>query len=343
MDADDFQDLYNLLRGSRCAMTVLDARTLFVEKKLEDSLQKLTEARESFAESRYRVLKQNPEKQIDPKSKDRDRQLRKATRKQEKAQETLDAFDEVMPVLVKMVERDRVRRQRQADQAEKKRSSEESPATENAGLDSCSDFDSLGEGPLPQESPESQSQESEIPQRLARVEDITDAVLSEFAKCKGDEKLDMIGTCFGFRPVKDDKDVINGGVYLIQTSKRILLVCLPEDACSNPELPLLNMVDKKRIKPITKAAFVNLGTRHKMVLLICSESEESRGEKPMPFATAEETTEDQGEIKDVGTTLDDVGTVVDEREAVSEQTVSEQTASEQTVNEQVVGDTVVED
>ena len=69
MDADDFQDLYNLLRGSRCAMTVLDARALFVDKKIEDALQKLIEARESFAESRYRVLKQDPEKHIDPKAK----------------------------------------------------------------------------------------------------------------------------------------------------------------------------------------------------------------------------------------------------------------------------------
>ena len=34
MDADDFQDLYKLLRGSRCAVAVLDARALFVERKM---------------------------------------------------------------------------------------------------------------------------------------------------------------------------------------------------------------------------------------------------------------------------------------------------------------------
>ncbi len=337
MDADDFQDLYNLLRGSRCAMTVLDARALFVDKKIEDALQKLIEARESFAESRYRVLKQDPEKHIDPKAKDRDRQLRKATRKQEKALETLGAFDELMPALEKMVERDRVRRQRQAAQIEKKRSPEESPTSENAGLDSCSDFDSLGEGPLPQESSETQSQQSQTQQRLACMADFTDAVLSEFAKCKGDEKLDLIGKCFGFRPVKDDQDVIDGGVYLIQTSKRILLVCLPESGSSNPELPLLNLVDKKRIKPITKASFVNLGTHRKMVLLTCSESEESKEVDLASSASTEE--KNQGEIKDSGTTVDEVGTVVEERVPAA----SDQAASDQTVNEQVVGDTVVED
>ena len=80
MDADDFQDLYKLLRGSRCATAVLDARALFVERKLERSLLKMSEARASFAESRHRVLRQDPEKTIDTKAEDRDRQIKKAKR-----------------------------------------------------------------------------------------------------------------------------------------------------------------------------------------------------------------------------------------------------------------------
>ena len=80
MDADDFQDLYKLLRGSRCATAVLDARALFVERRMEQSLLKMSEARASFAESRHRVLRQDPEKTIDAKAKDRDRQVKKVKR-----------------------------------------------------------------------------------------------------------------------------------------------------------------------------------------------------------------------------------------------------------------------
>ena len=335
MDSDDFQDLYKLLRGSRCAMTVLDSRALFVEKKMEESLEKLTEARASFAESRYRVLKQNPEKQIDPKAKDRDRQLKKAKRKQEKAQETLDAFDELLPVLAKLAERDQLRGERQASKAEAIRNAEASPIVEDAGLDSFSDFDSVSDGPLQEKSTEDQHGESESTQRLACMADFSDAFLTDFAEGKGDEKLDLIGQRFGFRPVEDDQDVINDGVYLIQTSKRCMLVCLAGDACQQAELPLLNLMGKKRIKPVTRKAFVGLGTQRKMVLLTCPDSAESIDVDPIPKSSAEEVRGEEGEIEDIGTTMDDVGTVVDERAL--------RAANKLTVNDQIVADTVVED
>ena len=72
MDADDFQDLYKLLRGSRSATAVLDAHALYLEKKMPESLAKLVHARDSFLSTRERFLKQDVSKQVDAKAKDAD-------------------------------------------------------------------------------------------------------------------------------------------------------------------------------------------------------------------------------------------------------------------------------
>ncbi len=114
MDADDFQDLYKLLRGSRSAMAVLDARALYLEKKMAESLAKLVHARDSFVESRSRLLKQDVEKQVDAKAKDADLQIKKLKRKQDKVLETVKGFDELLPALEKLVEREKARQAKQA-------------------------------------------------------------------------------------------------------------------------------------------------------------------------------------------------------------------------------------
>jgi hypothetical protein len=257
MDADDFQDLYKLLRGSRCAVAVLDARTLFVERKMAASLLKMTEARASFAESRHRVLRQDPEKAIDPKAKDRDRQVKKVKRKQEKAQETLDAFDEILPALNKLSEREAVRRARQTDADPSATSPSAATAVDealqggsdasgsDAGLDSYSDFDSIDEGPLAENSQDVYAAGTSGPQRPACSADFPPEFMKKFAGCQGDEKLDLIGKHFGFRPVDNELDVTGDGVYLIQTKKRTMLVSLPLESCEADELRLLNLVDKK--------------------------------------------------------------------------------------------------
>ena len=339
MDADDFQDLYKLLRGSRCAVAVLDARTLFVERKMAASLLKMTEARASFAESRHRVLRQDPEKAIDPKAKDRDRQVKKVKRKQEKAQETLDAFDEILPTLNKLSEREAVRRARQTDADPSATSPSAATAVDealqsssdasgsaasgsdasgsDAGLDSYSDFDSIDEGPLAENSQDVYAAGTSGPQRPACSADFPPEFMKKFAGCQGDEKLDLIGKHFGFRPVDNELDVTGDGVYLIQTKKRTMLVSLPLESCEADELRLLNLVDKKRIKPITRVAFLDLGTRRKMVLLTCPQSD-GRGplvmvEDPGAGKTHREADSASGEtMVDHGTAMDDHGTVVDD-------------------------------
>lgn len=332
MDADDFQDLYKLLRGSRCATAVLDARALFVERKMERSLLKMNEARASFAESRHRVLRQDPEKTIDAKAKDRDRQVKKAKRKQEKAQETLDAFDELMPALTKMAERELGRRERgqvaegaagQAeavtDQPAPTQSANKAAMSDrdDAGFDSYSDFDSISDGPLPKATNEVYSAGSNGPQRPASAADFPSQFLKEFAAASGDAKLDLIGAQFGFRPVENELDVVGDGVYLIQTSKRTMLVSLPADKCEDDELCLFDLVERKRVKPITRIAFLDLGLRRKMVLLTCPELDE-RGSL-VPDEDSEVRSKDSssksgsGEtMVDHGTAMNDPGTVVDD-------------------------------
>lgn len=340
MDADDFQDLYKLLRGSRCATAVLDARALFVERKMERSLLKMNEARASFAESRHRVLRQDPEKTIDAKAKDRDRQVKKAKRKQEKAQETLDAFDELMPALTKMAEREMGRRERggvaegaagqvaegaagQAeavtDQPAPTQSANKAAMSDrdDAGFDSYSDFDSISDEPLPKATNEVYSAGSNGPQRPASAADFPSQLLKEFAAASGDAKLDLIGAQFGFRPVENELDVVGDGVYLIQTSKRTMLVSLPADKCEDDELRLFDLVERKRVKPITRIAFLDLGLRRKMVLLTCPELDE-RGSL-VPDEDSEVRSKDSssksgsGEtMVDHGTAMNDPGTVVDD-------------------------------
>ena len=344
MDADDFQDLYKLLRGSRCAVAVLDARALFVERKMADSLLKMTEARASFAESRHRVLRQDPEKTVDSKAKDRDRQIKKIKRKQEKAQETLDAFDEILPVLTKLSERQTERHARQtgaqpsgtsprastvvdeASQGSSDAGSSDAGSSDagssdagssDAGQDSYSDFDSIDEGPLAENSQDVYSAGASGPQRPACAADFTPEFMKKFGGCRGEEKLDLIGKHFGFRPVDNELDVIGDGVYLIQTKKRTMLVSLPLESCEADELRLLNLVDKKRIKPVTRVAFLDLGARRKMVLLTCPQSD---GRGPLAFVedpgigkTNEEASSGSGEMMvDHGTAMNDPGTVVDD-------------------------------
>ena len=329
MDADDFQDLYKLLRGSRCAVAVLDARALFVERKMADSLLKMTEARASFAESRHRVLRQDPEKTVDSKAKDRDRQIKKIKRKQEKAQETLDAFDEILPVLTKLSERQTERHARQTGAQPSGTSPRASTVVDeasqgssdagssDAGQDSYSDFDSIDEGPLAENSQDVYSAGASGPQRPACAADFTPEFMKKFGGCRGEEKLDLIGKHFGFRPVDNELDVIGDGVYLIQTKKRTMLVSLPLESCEADELRLLNLVDKKRIKPVTRVAFLDLGERRKMVLLTCPQSD---GRGPLAFVedpgigkTNEEASSGSGEMMvDHGTAMNDPGTVVDD-------------------------------
>ncbi|MCP4888864.1 MAG: hypothetical protein GY904_19905, partial [Planctomycetaceae bacterium] len=80
---------------------------------------------------------------------------------------------------------------------------------------------------------------------------------------------------------------------------------------------LFDLVERKRVKPITRIAFLDLGLRRKMVLLTCPELDE-RGSL-VPDEDSEVRSKDSssksgsGEtMVDHGTAMNDPGTVVDD-------------------------------
>ena len=102
MTVDDLQELYGELRGSRSAPAIMDARASFLERQYSDALAHLRDAHETYSESRQRILRQDPEKSVDKKAADRDRQIRRLKRKQDKARELIEKFEEFLPQLEKL-------------------------------------------------------------------------------------------------------------------------------------------------------------------------------------------------------------------------------------------------
>ncbi|WP_253159067.1 hypothetical protein [Stieleria tagensis] len=126
---DDLQDLYSELRGSRSAPPIMDARALFLERQMQGSWAKLDEAYTSYCESRQRILRQDPDKQVDAKAKDRDQQIRRLKRKQEKAQQIIKRFEELLPQLKKLADKQQSQEARKAKPAESKASRHVRPAS----------------------------------------------------------------------------------------------------------------------------------------------------------------------------------------------------------------------
>lgn len=247
MDADDFQDLYKLLRGSRSATAVLDAHALYLERKLAESLAKLVHARDSFLESRSRLLKQDVAKQVDAKAKDAELQIKKLKRKQDKLIETVKSFDELVPALEKLVERDLARQAK----------------TETASAEPI-DAQKETEQEVEPEPNEWQPVRNSI---VARADDVSRAFVEQFQSAQGEELLDVISDKFDFREVQTEQDILGDALYYVQTSKRNLLALTPAtDELANT-ITLTSAIDGKTIKPLSRKAFLKLGIGRKMVLL----------------------------------------------------------------------------
>jgi len=246
MNADDFQELYKLLRGSKSAMPVLDAKTLYSEGKMDAALEKLVGARETFMESRSRLIKQDVEAQVDKKAKDRDRQVKKLKRKQEKLLDTVKVFDELIPQLEKQAERERQRAEKAAARAEAHEPSAAEVKT------------STSEAASPTELPR---------QEVARTSDVSEDFAAAFTGTEGDERLDVVSKRFGFREVESDEDLCAESLYLIQSGSKSYLVATPSDDAMVETVAVTNVVDDRPIKPFSRKDFLQLGKRRKMVLL----------------------------------------------------------------------------
>ncbi|MCA9135235.1 MAG: hypothetical protein KDB00_00715 [Planctomycetales bacterium] len=249
---DDLQDLYSELRGSRSAPAIMDARALFLERQWSESHTKLTEAYEKYSESRQRILRQDPEKQVDAKATDRDRQIRRLQRKQEKAKEIIEKFEEYLPQLERLAEKEKAK-----DQTKERTEDLPPPQVESsAGPESAG--------------PESASPESASPvDTVAATKQSFDSdYVNQFSELIGDRQLDFVSQRFDFRPLSEPDDVVVDAVYLLRRGDRCLLIHAGPSAEDNGKLHCVDIHKAKNNVTLSRRAMVKLSQKRKLVLLV---------------------------------------------------------------------------
>ncbi len=272
MNADDLQELYKLLRGSRSAMIVLDARAQFADRQWEKALALLQEARDTYAESRTRLLRQDPE-DVRGKDQDAQRQTRRIKRKQDKVREILDTFDELLPQLEKLA-----KRQQQRD--EKQVTAPTLAAEESSAPVADADQE-------PQQPPDVDDFS------VARPADVTDEFATAFLQSTGDDQLGLISRYFGFREVSSDRDIHADALYFIRSGEKSFLVRTLGNATSDTEVTLASAIDETPMKPFQPKAFIKLGKKRKMVLLTTRSPREDQDESPDDDSAAGTESPDQ--------------------------------------------------
>ena len=237
MDVDDFQMLYSELRGSRSSKALIDARALFLERQLSESLIKLLEARDTYQESRARILRQDPEKDIDKKVADRDRQVRRLKRKQEKAREILSRFEEMIPQLEKLAKRES---EREAERAAKKLAREKMSAIEES---------------------------TDAPPMLSR-DGLDDQFLEHFGGLTGDRQLALVSARFDFRPLDKSTDVLNDAVYLMKDGHHSHLFVATASPDDGERFDCIDPATGESLGPVSRHALVGFSIERKLVMLI---------------------------------------------------------------------------
>ena len=168
MIADDLQALYMLLRGSRSAIQVLDAKALVQEQKFTAAHEKLIDSRESYMETRSRLMKQDAATTYKGTSKEDERNRRTLVRKQEKTREIQKAFEELMPAIERLS-----KREQQTAAAEKEAARVE--AVEPEAIAPAT--------PSPADAPE----KANAIELLAKPSDVTDAFLDRYRSARRSE------------------------------------------------------------------------------------------------------------------------------------------------------------
>jgi hypothetical protein len=268
MNADDLQDLYNALRGSRSALAVLDARTLFMEKQMVKAHARLLDAHTTYQESRSRLLKQDPEQQYDPKSKEGDRQIRRLKRKQEKAREILEVFDGLLPQLAKLARREQARQA--AAPAPAQPVARAKPAQQQASGPVAQPAPTAPDVPAPtSDADQLDDQHVESPLELepARPASLSEKFLDDFQENWGDDQLHVVGRHYGFTPVESDEDIHMDALYYLRKGDDSILV-QTSSADAVDAVALINVVNQKPLRPLPRDTFIELGRQRKMVLLL---------------------------------------------------------------------------
>lgn len=246
MTVDDLQDLYGELRGSRSAPAIMDARAHFLERQWQDALDSLNDAYQTYCESRQRILRQDPEKQVDAKAADRDRQVRRLKRKQDKAREIIETFETYLPQLAKL--------------AEKERAKEEA---KNQSV-VVAEIDSPSESDPPIEAGATVTGDGTIVSKDA----IDGAWLKQFALLIGDRQLEFVGSRFGFRALADPADVKPDAVYLLRKSERCFLLHAEPIADDPSRLNCVDICSAKNHVELSFQRMVRLSEKRKLVLLL---------------------------------------------------------------------------
>lgn len=282
MNADDLQDLYNSLRGSRSALAVLDARAMYLEHEMQQAFKKLTEAHTGYQESRVRLLKQDPEKQYAG-EKDAERQIRRLKRKQEKARDILSVFTDLLGQLDRKARREQEIRKAEEEKAESSTPAIPEPAEQNeaAAPPPVQEQASTPKQELPAETVESEPPEVQdadsddsvsMELNVARLSSVSERFLDEFQENWGDEQLDVIARSYAFLPVESENEIIGDALYFIRKGDESYLVFTPPLEQIGEEVTLTNVVSRKQMSPIPPEVFIKLGQQRKLVLLLDKEN-----------------------------------------------------------------------
>jgi hypothetical protein len=274
MNAEDIQELYKLLRGSRTATTVLDARSLFIERQYGQARALLGDARDAFADSRTRLMRQAPESKSGSDKGQAAAEARRLKRKQQKTRDILERFDELLKQLDRLARRERASTDEAAtDEPGTPPAAVDSPAAVNSAESSQPAANPLAEPPA------------------ARPASVDRAFAEAFRSSHSDRGLELISGRYGFREVSTTGDIQPDALYLIHRGENNFLVGTHDPPISGDEVSIVNVADERPLKAFSVAAFLKLGRARQMVLLTQPESsptaDNPNEESPLNAANSE--------------------------------------------------------
>ncbi len=242
----------------------MDARAHFLERQYQDAFDSLNGAYQSYCESRQRILRQDAEKQVEAKAKDRDRQVRRLVRKQEKARELIEKFEELLPQIERLVEKSKAREDAKPTTAAQ--TDQDSPDAESLPPDSL-EPDSSADDQVPVDQA-SVDQASADPSTPADKDDFDPAWLEQFADLIDDRQLEFVSSRFGFRPLGEVGDVIPGAVYLMRKRGRGFLLYGRRVEGEDARLHLVDLCNAKNNIDLSFESIVKLSKKRRLVMLL---------------------------------------------------------------------------
>lgn len=207
----------------------MDARAFFLERQMQDAHEKLLEAYEGYRESRQRILRQDPEKQFDAKTPDRDRQIRRLKRKQEKARELIEQFEDYVSQLEKLAGKERAREEARSPVAD-------------VGADSAV-------------------------AHVAK-DSITRPMLKVFHELIGDRQIEFVSDRFDFKPLESESDLVSDAVYLYRKGDRCLLVHVTHSDTGDGSFDVVDLCNSKNRIVLAAEKLLALSANRRLVLLL---------------------------------------------------------------------------